>query len=83
MEEIAAGFRPYDIADPFRFYARARAEAPVFYSDELGYWVVSRYEDAGAVFFGATAWQRHIHIFLVRRWLAIVMGQPVQRLLNK
>jgi len=43
------GFRPYDIADPFRFYARARAEAPVFYSDELGYWVVSRYEDARAI----------------------------------
>jgi cytochrome P450 len=49
MEEIAAGFRPYDIADPFHFYARARAEAPVFYSDELGYWVVSRYEDARAI----------------------------------
>ncbi len=31
------GFRPYDIADPFPFYARARAEAPVFFSDELGY----------------------------------------------
>src|SRR5262245_66545000 len=43
------GFRPYDIADPFRFYARARAEAPVFYSDELGYWIVSRYEDVRAI----------------------------------
>ena len=44
------GFRPYDIADPFPFYARARAEAPVFFSDELGYWVVSRYEDIQAIF---------------------------------
>ena len=44
------GFRPYDIADPFPFYARARAEAPVFFSDELGYWVVSRYDDIQAIF---------------------------------
>ena len=44
------GFRPYDIADPFPFYARARAEAPVFYSEELGYWVVSRYDDIQAIF---------------------------------
>src|SRR3954451_16599508 len=43
------GFRPYDIADPFPFYARARAEAPVFFSDELGYWVVSRHEDCQAI----------------------------------
>ena len=32
------------------FYARARAEAPVFFSDELGYWVVSRYDDIQAIF---------------------------------
>ena len=44
------GFRPYDIADPFPFYARARADAPVFFSDELGYYVVSRYEDIQAIF---------------------------------
>src|SRR4051794_12903837 len=44
------GFRPYDIADPFPFYARARAEAPVFFSEELGYWVISRYEDIQAIF---------------------------------
>src|SRR6201991_2879389 len=44
------GFRPYDIAEPFPFYARARAEAPVFFSEELGYWVVSRYEDFQAIF---------------------------------
>ncbi len=44
------GFRPYDIADPFPLYARARAEAPVFFSDELGYYVVSRYEDIQAIF---------------------------------
>src|SRR3954469_10860943 len=52
MEErtVAGDFRPYDIADPFGFYARAREEAPIFYSEEIGYWVVSRYEDILAIF---------------------------------
>src|SRR4051794_9558705 len=43
------GFQPYDIADPFPFYARAREEQPVFFSDELGYWIVSRHEDVQAI----------------------------------
>jgi cytochrome P450 len=48
--QIAADFHPFDLADPFPFYIRARAEAPVFYSEELGYWVVTRCKDAKAVF---------------------------------
>ncbi|MBM3677968.1 MAG: cytochrome P450, partial [Actinobacteria bacterium] len=32
-------------ADPYGFYARARAEAPVLYSERLGFWLVTRYED--------------------------------------
>ena len=47
---IAQEFRPFEIADPFAFYARARQEEPVFYSPELDFWVVTRYEDAKAVF---------------------------------
>ena len=47
---IAAEFDPWDLANPFEFYARARSEAPVFYNDELGYWVVSRYEDIQQIF---------------------------------
>jgi cytochrome P450 len=46
---VADAFRPFDIADPFEFYARARAQAPVFFSDELGFWVVSRYDDVLAI----------------------------------
>ena len=46
---VAADFSPYDIADPFSLYARARDEEPIFYSEEIGYWVVSRYEDIQAV----------------------------------
>jgi len=43
-------FRPFDTADPFAFYARARREQPVFFSEELGFWVVTRYEDIRAIF---------------------------------
>lgn len=46
---LAGEFRPYELADPFRFYARARAEQPVFFSDELGYWVVTRHADVLAI----------------------------------
>jgi cytochrome P450 len=48
--ELARDFHPFDLAEPFAFYARARAEAPVFYSAELDYWVVTRYEDMRDVF---------------------------------
>src|SRR5207249_8986376 len=47
---LAEDFHPFDIADPFAFYARARAEAAVFYSSELDFWVVTRYRDMLAVF---------------------------------
>jgi cytochrome P450 len=35
--------------DPRPFYARARREEPVFWSDSLGLWVVTRYDDVCAV----------------------------------
>jgi cytochrome P450 len=35
--------------DPRPFYARARRDEPVFWSDSLGLWVVTRYEDICAV----------------------------------
>ncbi len=47
---IGEQFDPFELADPFPFYSKARQEAPVFYSSELGYWVVTRYEDVKAVF---------------------------------
>ena len=47
---LACEFRPFELADPFDFYARARAEQPVFFSEELGYWVVTRYADIHAIF---------------------------------
>src|SRR5262245_24915262 len=33
------------LADPYPFFARYRRGAPVFYSPELDYWVLSRYAD--------------------------------------
>src|SRR4051795_11259774 len=47
---VAGEVDPFDIANPFDFYARVRAEEPVFFSEELGYWVVTRYEDVYAIF---------------------------------
>jgi cytochrome P450 len=43
-------FDPFDLTDPFPFYEYARGEAPVFYSERLGYWVVSRHAEIKAVF---------------------------------
>lgn len=47
---IVEEFDPFDIVDPFPFYIKAREEAPIFYSPELDYWVVTRYEDVKAIF---------------------------------
>jgi cytochrome P450 len=50
MQAVADQFRPFDLTDPFPFYRLAREQAPIFYSQELGYWVVTRHEDIKAVF---------------------------------
>jgi cytochrome P450 len=48
--ELGRDFKPFDTADPFAFYARARRQAPIFYSPEIDYWVVTRYEDIREIF---------------------------------
>jgi cytochrome P450 len=50
FSDASTDFNPFDLSDPFPFYAFAREEAPVFYSERLGYWVVSRHADIKAVF---------------------------------
>jgi cytochrome P450 len=40
---------PY-LADPYPFFAEARAATPVFYSPDLDYWVVTRYHDIRPIF---------------------------------
>ena len=50
FSNASADFDPFDLTDPFPFYEYARAEAPVFYSEKLGYWVVARHAEIKAVF---------------------------------
>jgi cytochrome P450 len=47
---LADQFDPFELVDPFPFYERARHEEPIFYSADLDYWVVTRYNDVKAVF---------------------------------
>lgn len=41
-------FTPAAIADPYELYARLR-EAPPFFAEAYGVWVVARYEDVRRV----------------------------------
>jgi cytochrome P450 len=48
--DLGAAFAPFDLSDPFPFYERAREEAAVFYSPEIDFWVVTRYDDIQSIF---------------------------------
>lgn len=50
MEAVAKQFQPFDLTNPFPFYRLAREQAPIFFSEELGYWVITRYDDIKSVF---------------------------------
>ena len=43
-------FDPLDLNDPYPALEWSRAEQPVFYSPEIDYWVVTRFDDIKAVF---------------------------------
>ena len=50
---IGREFNPFTdpyLSDPYAFWLKARASEPVFYSPELDYWVITRYEDIKAIF---------------------------------
>ncbi|PIB31210.1 cytochrome P450 [Maribacter sp. 4G9] len=47
---VGDGFEPFDLTNPFPFYEKCRKESPIFYSEELGYYVVTRYEDIKNIF---------------------------------
>lgn len=51
MSALGDSFDPLGehLQDPYPFYARARAEEPVFWSPRMKAWVVTRYEDISAV----------------------------------
>jgi hypothetical protein len=48
--DLGREFKPFELADPFPFFARARAQTAVFHSPEIDYWVVTRYEDIRDIF---------------------------------
>ncbi len=51
--EVGRDFNPFVdpyLADPYAFWLHAREAEPVFYSAELDYWVITRYEDIKAIF---------------------------------
>ena len=53
VDDLAAAFDPFGEGyqqDPPEYLRWAREQAPIFWSPQLGYWVVSRYEDVKAIF---------------------------------
>jgi cytochrome P450 len=44
VSHLGQRFDAFD-GDPYAFYAQARQEEPVFYSPQIGYWVITRYQD--------------------------------------
>jgi cytochrome P450 len=52
-QKLARPFDPFHdlyLADPYAFFAQARATNPVFHSPDLDYWVVTRYHDIRHIF---------------------------------
>lgn len=53
VEDVSQLYKPFHdsiISNPFPFYELARQSAPLFYSEEIDHWVVSRYEDVKRIF---------------------------------
>ena len=42
-------FGPRMLADPYPYYARLRSTAPVYWVDQFGGWVLTRYADVTTV----------------------------------
>jgi cytochrome P450 len=46
--DLAVGYNPFvepQLSEPFAIWDQARQKCPVFYSEQLGAWVVARYDD--------------------------------------
>jgi cytochrome P450 len=44
------GYDPFDLNSPHARWRAFREEEPIFYHEDTGYWVVSRYDDIKAIF---------------------------------
>lgn len=49
MSESFRFFSPEVQQDPYSLYARARAEEPIFFCEDLGMWVAARHADVSAI----------------------------------
>lgn len=68
VSALAAEFTPFDapfLVDPYPFFARAQKEEPVFYSPEIDYWVVTRYDDIRQIFRDPATWSAAITLSAV------------------
>jgi hypothetical protein len=46
----SSGFDPFDLNSPHAKWEQFRTQEPIFFHEETGYWVVSRYDDIKAIF---------------------------------
>lgn len=68
VSQLAAQFTPFEgafLADPYPFYAQVLKDEPVFYSPDIDYWVVSRYDDVKAIFQDPATWSAAITLSAV------------------
>lgn len=68
MSTLAKQFTPFDapfLEDPYPFFAQAQREEPIFYSPEIDYWVVTRYDDVRAIFRDPATWSAAITLSAV------------------
>jgi cytochrome P450 len=68
VSSVAAQFKPFEpsfLADPYPFFAQALREEPLFYSPDIDYWVVSRYDDVKAIFLDPATWSAAITLSAV------------------
>lgn len=49
MQNIGADFEPFEHEGMYDYFAKIRPDCPIFYAEELGYWVVTRREDVQAI----------------------------------
>jgi cytochrome P450 len=54
VSQVGKAFDAFD-AESYPFYARARVEEPIFYSPQIGFWVVTRYRDIREILQGDPA----------------------------
>ena len=47
---LTKAFDPFDLTDPFPLLQQLQDETPIFYNEDIDYWVVTRYEDIKAIF---------------------------------